>query len=118
MIILSVEHVKVHSNLLMYYVQEMTNSILVIDYNNIISIKGDRNICQQNIIVGRSKNVWLKKIILGEDLGRARNDTINMGSLMLTIYIHLKTHQKNIFEIVLYLQIQEFVEEHVRTNTR
>jgi hypothetical protein len=45
MIILSVEHVKVHSNLLMYYVQEMTNSILVIDYNNIISIKGDRNIC-------------------------------------------------------------------------
>jgi hypothetical protein len=45
MIVLSVEHVKAHSNLFMYYVQETTNSILVIDYNNIISIKGGRNIC-------------------------------------------------------------------------
>lgn len=46
------------------------------------------------MIVGRSENVWLKKIILGEDLGRGRNDTINMGGLMLTIYLHLKTKFK------------------------
>ncbi len=36
--------------------------------------------------------MWLKKIILVEDLGRGRKDTINIGGLMLTIYIHLKTH--------------------------
>ncbi len=50
------------------------------------------------------------------DLGKGWNDTINMGGLMLIIYIHLKIHWKNIFDFFLYLQIQEFVKGHVRIN--